>query len=229
MAGVESDGSEQAIFVGTEMRIAVTMNGGVSLAVYIGGVAHELNRLTRENGGYTSLIKKLSYKLPVVDVITGTSAGGINGAALALAQASTNGDLGGLKSLWIQHGQIGNLFRQPFTKGPASLMKGDEYLLPHIEEALTAVVRGFERARLPDDTLRPIDLSLTTTMLDPVYEASVDDLGTPMVQPQFAGLFSFRSSRDDHDDSGRTVDDFSADNIARTVASLALAARASAG
>jgi hypothetical protein len=59
-----------------ELRFAVTMNGGVSLAVYMGGVSHELNELTDAKGPYRRLLKLLRVQTPTIDVLTGTSARG---------------------------------------------------------------------------------------------------------------------------------------------------------
>src|SRR5574340_680493 len=173
---------------GLELRLAVTMNGGVSLAVYIGGVAHELNRLTQKNSGsYSALLEYLGYE-PIIDVITGTSAGGINGAALALAQANTCSDLSRLRDLWIERGRIESMLRQPFQESPPSLLKGDEYFWPELRSALRGIVEPFERSD------RSIDLTITTTLLTEVNERTVDALGTQVIQQQFAGWFRFRGS-----------------------------------
>lgn len=248
--------------VDRELRLAVTMNGGVSLAVYIGGVAHEFDRLTRGAAGYGALLAKFGYasrnddgetydRLPIIDVITGTSAGGINAAALALAQANANGNLDVLKGLWIQSGQIGDLMREPFRAGPASVMKGDDYFYPQIRAAFRRLVEGYERKQQSGNDVvaqvRPVDLTIPTTLLTPIQTFSVDDLGTGMVQPQHAGLFHFRggtkaSGTDDgpppdvfsdgpakKDGRNVKVGDGKIREIDVTVEALALAARASAG
>ena len=211
------------------------MNGGVSLAVYIGGVAHELDRFTRRTGGYLELLSKFGYteNPPVIDVITGTSAGGINAAALALAQANANGDLGQLKELWIQNGQIGDLLREPFHRGPASLLKGDDYFYPQIRSAFRRLTQDFGRAREAGDRVRPVDLTIPATLLTPLQSELTDYLGTAVVQPQHAGLFQFRGGTGDPGSNGIPVDVFSegcvTDGTESTVEALALAARASAG
>jgi patatin-related protein len=220
-----------------ELRLAVTMNGGVSLAVYMGGVTLELNRLTIEDGPYAGLLDFLGHpSVPVVDVLTGTSAGGINAAALALAQANAKPtDLGALKKLWVQHGQIGSLLRQPFRSGPPSILQGDDYFLPTIESALQGLTRDYARSD------RSVDLTITTTLLNPVTETTTDDLGTRILQTQHAGLFQFRGNTSNQeiralldDKAPDPVDAFSDDgddgieNVRRTVRALALAARASA-
>jgi patatin-related protein len=137
-----------------EVRFAVVLYGGSSLAIYINGVAQELLRLVRATapecvGGindgrahlsdeelrgservYRRLGRVVSRqrvrpeyaatsgeetqsKPPirtrfVVDIITGTSAGGINGVYLAKALAN-NQDMDELKQLWVSEGDIGVL------------------------------------------------------------------------------------------------------------------------
>lgn len=197
-----------------ELRIAVTMNGGVSLAVYIGGVAHELDRFTRD-AAYINLLEIFGYAStpPIIDVITGTSAGGINAAALALAQANNNGDLGLLKGLWIQHGQIGDLLREPFHSGPASLLRGDDYFYPQIRSAFKRLIENYDRATGPKSSqqLRPVDLTIPATLLTPVPTITVDNLGTAVVQPQHAGLFCFRGGTSDPVSDNGPDDMFSAE------------------
>ncbi|AFM16735.1 patatin-related protein [Mycolicibacterium chubuense NBB4] len=171
-----------------ELRLAVTMNGGVSLAVYMGGVAHELNQLTDEKGPYRELWRFLGDPpVPVIDVLTGTSAGGINAAALALAQANANRtDLSSLRRLWIDHGQIGSLLRQPFRKTQASILAGDDYFLPQLESAFSGLTSDYKRSD------RPVDLTITTTLMNPYTDRTADDLGTGIVQTHHAGSFRFQ-------------------------------------
>jgi hypothetical protein len=88
-----------------EIRLALVLNGGVSLAVWMGGVAHELDLARRASAGpnapppkeYDSALsarcgelcsRERQHRQVVVDVIAGTSAGGLNGALLAMAIAS---------------------------------------------------------------------------------------------------------------------------------------------
>src|SRR5262245_54850350 len=88
-----------------EVRIGVVMYGGVSLAIYINGVAQELFYAVNGSGVYR-LVKALTDSDIVVDVISGTSAGGINGILLGYALCN-NLDLGGTGKLWRDHGDIG--------------------------------------------------------------------------------------------------------------------------
>lgn len=92
-----------------DLRLAVVLNGGVSLAVWIGGVVREIHRLAssaddtvrwaERSGDDLSVYRKLLDLVRAtarVDVIAGTSAGGINGALLAFATA-WDVDLGPLR------------------------------------------------------------------------------------------------------------------------------------
>lgn len=149
-----------------EVRFAVVMYGGVSLAIYINGVAQELLRLVRstarwdskggsgtlapgEISGTERVYRKLSHLLAnpdllgrfknyldnggspgagvaaeleghvergdlaintrfVVDIMSGTSAGGINAIYLAKALANDQ-TMDDLKKLWVTEGDIGLL------------------------------------------------------------------------------------------------------------------------
>lgn len=141
-----------------EVRFAVVMYGGVSLAIYINGVAQELLRLVRatapempfhaleaatadqplrtllkdsELRGTEKVYRKLGQRLPlgrqdgdggppairtrfVVDIISGTSAGGINGIFLAKALAC-NLAIGALRDLWVSEGDIAKLINDSLS------------------------------------------------------------------------------------------------------------------
>ena len=63
-----------------ELRIALVMNGGVSLAVWMGGVTRELDRVRRaESDSVYAELLELTASTARIDVIAGASAGGING------------------------------------------------------------------------------------------------------------------------------------------------------
>lgn len=87
------------------------MTGGVSLAIWMGGLTCEINRLVQAGlrqheakDGYLALKELLDTDV-TVDVICGTSAGGINGAALALAVAR-NADLSFLRNMWLNDASL---------------------------------------------------------------------------------------------------------------------------
>jgi hypothetical protein len=70
-----------------EVRFAVTMVGGTSLAIYECGAAAELFNMINGAGAY-GLLKCLTNSHAFVDILSGTSAGGINTITLAAAIAN---------------------------------------------------------------------------------------------------------------------------------------------
>jgi hypothetical protein len=129
-----------------EIRFAVVIYGGVSLAIYINGVVQEMLRMVRATAptspsSNTPLLTTLSSSEKVyrklgqimgnlarspalmhdslkdddpivtrfiIDVLSGTSAGGINAMFLAKALAN-NESIDSLKDLWIAEGDISKL------------------------------------------------------------------------------------------------------------------------
>ena len=87
------------------------MYGGVSLAVYINGVSQEFYHAFQGNGVYR-LIKELIDSEIVVDIMSGSSAGGING--ILLSYALCNGkDFTRCGDLWRNAADIRRLVRAP--------------------------------------------------------------------------------------------------------------------
>jgi patatin-related protein len=196
-----------------ELRFAVVMTGGVSLAVWMGGVAYELQRLaTRADPAYQDLCERLGTT-PVVDVISGTSAGGLNGALLGFALAR-NCELGGLRDLWMDRASFDALLYAPTSK-PNSLLKGDAYFLPAIEGGLRGLVGSTGKLQ-DDDHGRPLDLLITTTLLQGETRNMTDDYGTVIRDVDHHGLFHF------------TKKDLAGGDPQTVIRQLALAARSSA-
>ncbi|HZJ05161.1 MAG TPA: patatin-like protein [Nocardioidaceae bacterium] len=206
-----------------EIRFGVILNGGVSLAVWMGGAVLELDRLTRNSSVYAHLLS-LAGCTARADVIAGTSAGGINGAALALSQVNPSAEIASLRDVWVEQGRIESLLRQPFRGAPTSLLRGDEFFLPKLNDALTALavpslVRKAEEA--------PIDLSITTTVLRGNQSVTIDSMGQRLPQREHAARFHWRRPQtSDPADPGN--DPFSDSQIARTAHRLALASRCTA-
>ena len=112
----------------------------------------------------------------VVDIITGTSAGGINGVFLAKALA-TDRDISALSDLWVKEGDIDSLLNNAgATAGtrlrpqrpPLSVLSGQR-MLYLLLAALDRVSGATPRAGVPDPVTSPyadqIDLWITTTDL----------------------------------------------------------------
>lgn len=113
-----------------ELRLALVLYGGVSLAIYMHGTTRELHRLVRASAladgeepptpserVYRELLAARAQERGVrtrvvCDVIAGTSAGGINGVYLAKALAHDRPQ-DALRDLWFERGDLGGLVRGP--------------------------------------------------------------------------------------------------------------------
>ena len=207
-----------------ELRIAPVMTGGTSLAVWMGGVTAELYSMARTahedeaadsaaSAIYRSLLD-LTGTTPVIDVVTGTSAGGLNGSLLATAVClrMSRRDFGSLFDVWMTMADLEQLLRRPDERDAPSLLRGDEYF----RQRLTDVIRGWQAIRndeRPDEQFAPIDLVTTYTMVHPVQRHLRDDFGEELNEVVYAGTLRF------------TDDDFHAKDIAER---LAIASRTSA-
>ena len=195
-----------------DLRFAVVMNGGVSLAVWIGGVAQEIHRLQESAGAYAQLLDFTATKA-WVDVISGTSAGGINGAFLDLARVYGT-DLTPLRDVWLQSGSLDELLRDPWEEDPPSLLRGAHFY-DELRKAFQQLKSG--TPRVASDV--PIDLTLTTTLLHGFPNQLADDFGAPINDANHRGRFTFRRGPDvAHDDFAHP----------RLADQLALASRATA-
>ena len=147
-----------------EVRFAAAMSGGVSLAVWMGGLTSELDRLVRVSQQlettavdaiadpidklYATLISALQVRC-VVDVLSGTSAGGINAAALALAW-SAGSTVMPLRDLWFDEVSIAKLLRDPGTPPWPSLLQGDGVLYEGLKTGLHQInAQGDPGSRAP--------------------------------------------------------------------------------
>ncbi len=196
-----------------EIRLALVMTGGVSLAVWMGGVATEIARLVHADGPYADLLD-LTRSSVRVDVIGGTSAGGVNGAFLATALAHGT-DMSRMRSAWLELGALADLIRSPDEETPPSLLQGDGYFLPSLRKIFTDLADG-----APTDTSDiPLHLVLTATLLRGERRSFQDDFGGRIQDMTHRATFTFRRGNE----SDR--DDFSSEGA---VDRLALAARATA-
>ena len=155
-----------------ETRIGLVLYGGVALAVYINGVVEELFRLATDAAGPYAELRKRCGTDVVIDIISGTSAGGINGAFLAkaLTQGAT---LGGLKALWKRDADIEKLLRGPKDREPLSLLSS-EYYHAKLLEALSGM-KGTGRSSVDE-----LDLFVTATDFAGQRKTFKDGLGEPL-------------------------------------------------
>jgi patatin-related protein len=191
-----------------EVRFAVVMYGGVSLAIYINGIAQELLRLVRATArkqqpafnGTERIYRKVSYlladenmsmeeldkassdpdKLPptrfLVDILSGTSAGGING--IFLAKALANGqDMEELKNLWVTEGDIDTLLNDKksiekylsLQDPPTSLLNSERMYLKLLQAFDGMDNAGGTRKETDDSPfVDELDLFVTSTDLQGV-------------------------------------------------------------
>jgi patatin-related protein len=196
----------------SEVRFAVVMYGGVSLAIYMNGIAHELLRMvrataTKSNTDNIPLIdynkldsvevvyRKLAYctagrldaeterkllesnapltRKFVIDIISGTSAGGINGIFLAKALVNRQ-KIDGLKNLWVMEGDVSLLINDKnsvkatnlqLQKEPASVFNSQRMYLKLLEAFNTMEAGGDIKNDAEEDSsyVRELDLFVTAT------------------------------------------------------------------
>jgi patatin-related protein len=162
-----------------EVRLGLVMYGGVSLAIYINGVAHEFFRAVQGQGVYR-LLKALIDADIIVDVISGTSAGGVNGILLAYALCN-NKDFASTAALWRQHGGIKNLLRSPYADTTSSsFLNSEGYYQPRLQEAFTAMDDYHPVEHDMPSPFNELDLFITGTDVDGRLYTQFDDAGHPI-------------------------------------------------
>jgi len=183
-----------------EERIGLVLYGGISLAIYMGGVVEEIYNLVLasatngENDG--SLAPSVgvwrkwlvgpaqkSKRRFVVDIISGTSAGGMNGAFLSKALVGKK-PISGLRQFWIEEGDISKLLNdQQSVKGltgvpfvePRALLNGRRVYVKLLE-AFHQMEQSPE-IRTDGALVKRLDLYMTATNLRgrgvPLYVGSL--------------------------------------------------------
>lgn len=252
-----------------EVRFAVVMYGGVSLAIYINGVAQELLHLVRATAPaeaptvdavpsaplvadadltgservYRTLGQLLAHgdeapvaELPpadapirtrfVVDIVSGTSAGGINGIFLAKALA-VDGRLDQIRKLWFDEGDIAHLIADGQSyQGTDLARQPPESLLNsrRMYERLFQAFEGMDPERAPGERSRLVDeLDLWVTATDirglPLPLSLFDRV---VYEPRYKNVFRFAYANPFADEADQPRNDFVHDNNPL----LAFAARA---
>jgi patatin-related protein len=222
----------------TELRLALVCYGGVSLAIYMHGVVKELQKLVVASRRFDELgpaaanpfdasrdtehayfetlgdlARQNRHVSVTVDIVSGTSAGGINGVCLAKVLAR-NGSQAALKSLWIDEGDLKKLLKAPPVGGwrlraavaalltlarlgtPVSPLRGDRMsrLLYDAIADMEAPVDARRSLLLP---ATPLELFVTTTDLDG-YQLLVASGagGASQRETDHAQVVQFRSTAD---------------------------------
>ena len=78
---------------------------------------------------YIALCRELDI-VPKVDVLAGSSAGGLNAAFLGAAIVHGCPNLDPIRQLWLDHGSFDRLLRRPTDPSLISVLNGDENFLP---------------------------------------------------------------------------------------------------
>ena len=242
-----------------EIRFAVVMYGGVSLAIYINGVAQELLNLVqatarsapgankmlvdaKELSGSQAVYRKVAQHLDerwgnkqassegtaqltrtrfVVDVISGTSAGGINGVFLAKALAR-NQDMKGLKQLWLAEGDLSKLLNDTKAKDYSgdsgfAVQKPEKSLL-NSQRMYRKLLEALEQMAAPSDSgqdsplVSELDLFITTTDIEgiPLPIQLADGV---VYERRYRNVFHFRYAPDPRPEEMRKNEDFSRDDF----------------
>ena len=125
--GASTNPGDHGRGVDEELRLALAMRGGVSLAVWIGGACCEIDALrgaTVRTNFWTDWLRRAGYERVVVDVLAGASAGGLNGVLYAASQVY-GFPYAQMREIWLRLGSTENLVRrgEPYP----SLFLGDAF------------------------------------------------------------------------------------------------------
>jgi predicted acylesterase/phospholipase RssA len=134
------------------------------------GVCREFYNAVRGRGAY-KLIKALTDSDIIVDIISGTSAGGINGVLLSYALTNSTADqvadFANLAQIWRESGNILGLMRQPSPSDSQldSILDGEGYYQKQLKEAFDKAQNS--KAPAPTDEwlseFNELDLFVTGT------------------------------------------------------------------
>lgn len=185
-----------------EVRLGIVLYGGVSLAVYENGVAQELFRAVQGVGVY-KLLKLLTDSDIVVDIMSGTSAGGINGIMLGYALVNHK-DFTSTGNLWRDQGDILKLLRKPSDTNFYSVLDSQGYY----QDKLEAAYRGMQPYRSQDglaSETTELDVFVTGTNVHGRVFTEFDEEGHAIDVKEHREVFllSYRQGRKNELEPGR--------------------------
>jgi predicted acylesterase/phospholipase RssA len=160
-----------------EVRLALVLYGGVAMAIYMYGVCFEIWRAVRASRAdpvidpdnpWRKLLDALGREV-VVDVISGASAGGINGILLGRALAS-GADLGLARDVWLDKADLVELLARE-DRSPASLLQSRRF-----EQELQGALQRMSAERTIE-LADVLDVFVSTTHLDGDARLFTDSLG----------------------------------------------------
>jgi patatin-related protein len=184
---------------GRTLRIALAMRGGVSLAVWIGGVAAELDLLRRirlfdvgaetwavvptTRGAdvspaveerivvYAGLLDRAGYDRVEIDLLAGASAGGLNAVVYAVAQRAGVA-LDGLLRTWGSVGGFWGLLHEPGSWGLRAPLRGEGYFRRRVFSAIRDLHAAPDGH--PDLVPEYVSVDLSATMIDTADQLEED-------------------------------------------------------
>ena len=171
--------------------MGLVLFGGGSLAIYMNGIAQEFFHAVQGNGIF-KLMKAITDSEIVVDIISGTSAGGINGIFLAYA-LTNRADFSQCSRLWLEQGNIGQLLRSPFQGPATSLLNSEGYYLPKLQAAFQAMGGRTNSPLDPfESPVNELDLFVTGTDFYGETHTEFDDAGHAIDVMQHRALFKLK-------------------------------------
>jgi patatin-related protein len=180
-----------------EVRLGIVMYGGVSLAVYENGVAQELFRAVKGEGIY-KLIKQLTDSDIIVDIMSGTSAGGINGIMLGHALANER-DFTASANLWRNDGDLLKLLRKPSDPDTLSILDSKGFYQPRLEAAYDQMppYPAEKKTNAIPSAVEELDVFVTGTDVHGRIFTEFDDDGHPIDVKDHRQVFllSYREGR----------------------------------
>ncbi|MFD5558075.1 patatin-like protein [Streptomyces sp. NPDC127068] len=217
-----------------ELRLALAMRGGVSLAVWMGGACQEMAALRNaaptadcSSDFYDVLLRVCGYQNAEIDVLAGTSAGGLNAVLLASHLVHGMPFAEGVRNLWLELGDLEGLLRtesRPF-RVPDSLLRGDEAFYERLRDAMVKLVDAPGDKPAPATSLR---LIITASRLHPRRDWVRPTLGQPLLVGRSQAHFRFRHRHTTGPVAQNALTDFYDDGeTGRALARLAYAARCS--
>ncbi|WP_328786111.1 DUF3376 domain-containing protein (plasmid) [Streptomyces canus] len=191
---------EERLLPKAEYRIALVMNGGVSLAVWMGGVTHELDLLRRASRGDPAdsvpqkeravfeiwqEVAKEAWIEVKVDVISGTSAGGLNGLLLATTIARGS-PLAELRDLWLDVASLDKLSPKKRHGHRKTLLDGQVFEAS-VQDALAKMLPGTQPLS------ERVTLFVTATALDGRHREYEDSIGNAFSVRDHRRMYCFRN------------------------------------
>lgn len=206
-----------------QVRLAMAWNGGVSLAVWMGGVAVEVDAARRAHPDVQppvaeertrqvyAAISRAFHRQLVIDILSGASAGGLNGSLLAAAMRKGRRlPVSLLRAKWVGIGDFSRLLQPMSNANPKSVLQGGSSLAERgvfyreLRKFIAAILDAGEgdpdereacRTPVPID---PVDVVLDVMMTDVAGEPRRfrDAWGFELAAREYRAPLRFRNGAD---------------------------------